>query len=154
MAVLRMDNVAIVVDDLQVGIDFFSAIGLELQGSAEIEGPWADQTVGLNGVRSKIAMMVTPDGHSKVELTEYVAPPAVDSTPNPPPANTIGLHRLMFTVDDIDATIDRLAPLGGRALGSIAQYEDLYRLCYLRGPSGIIVALAQPLKEERSPLTD
>lgn len=138
MPTLRMDNVAIVVDDLYAAIDFFSVLGLELEGRADIEGEFADQTVGLAGVRSEIAMMRTPDGHGRIELTAYRSPEAVVVPPSAP--NTLGLHRIMFAVDDIDATIERL---GAELLGSVANYEDTYRLCYLRGPGGIIVALAE-----------
>lgn len=138
MPTLRMDNVAIVVDDLDAAIDFFSVLGLELEGRADIEGDFADQTVGLADVRSEIAMMRTPDGHGRIELTAYRSPEAVVVPPSAP--NTLGLHRIMFAVDDIDATIERL---GAELLGSVANYEDTYRLCYLRGPGGIIVALAE-----------
>ena len=143
MTVLRMDNVAIVVDDLDAAIAFFSELGLGLEGRAEIEGDFADQTVGLKGIRSEIAMMVTPDGHSKLELTKYHHPAAIAASP--PAPNTIGLHRIMFAVDDIDDTLARLRPHGGEVLDQVAQYENMYRLCYLRGPSGIIVALAEQI---------
>ncbi|RIJ77578.1 VOC family protein [Nakamurella silvestris] len=138
-----MDNVAIVVDDLDAAIAFFTALGMEPEGRSSIEGPWADLTVGLDGIRSEIAMMRTPDGHSKLELTKYHAPAAVAAEPAIPPPNTLGLHRIMFAVDDIDDTIARLRPLGGEVLREVAQYENLFRLCYLRGPAGIIVALAE-----------
>jgi catechol 2,3-dioxygenase-like lactoylglutathione lyase family enzyme len=144
MTVLRLDNVGIVVDDLDAAVAFFTELGLELEGRAEIEGIWADQTVGLDGVRSEIAMMRTPDGHGKLELTTYRSPDV--SRPDvPEPPNTLGLHRVMFAVDDIDATIARLRPLGAELLGEVARYEDIYRLCYLRGPAGIILALAEQL---------
>ncbi len=143
MTVQRMDNVAIVVDDLAAAIAFFEAIGMELEGSAMIEGVWADQTVGIDGIRSEIAMMRIPDAHGRLELTKYHAPPAVNSEPANLAPNTLGLHRVMFAVDDIDATIARLTPLGGELLGEVAEYESMYRLCYLRGPAGIIVALAE-----------
>jgi catechol 2,3-dioxygenase-like lactoylglutathione lyase family enzyme len=142
MTVLRMDNVAIVVDDLPAAIAFFVELGLELQGQATIEGPWADLTVGLEGVRSEIAMVRTPDGHSQLELTKYHSPPALNPNPSPPP-NTVGLHRVMFAVDDLDDTLARLKPHGAEVLGEVANYENIFRLCYLRGPAGIIVALAQ-----------
>lgn len=138
-----MDNVAMVVDDLDAAIAFFAELGLALEGRAEIEGLFADQTVGLEGIRSEIAMMATPDGHSKLELTKYSHPQAIPAAPLAP--NTIGLHRVMFAVDDIDATIDRLRPHGAELLGEVAQYENVYRLCYLRGPAGIIVALAEQI---------
>ena len=138
-----MDNVAIVVDDLDAAITFFVEVGLALEGRAEIEGDFADQTVGLKGIRSEIAMMVTPDGHSKLELTKYNHPEVIPAAP--PAPNTIGLHRVMFAVDDIDDTLARLRPLGGEVLDQVAQYENFYRLCYLRGPGGIIVALAEQI---------
>jgi catechol 2,3-dioxygenase-like lactoylglutathione lyase family enzyme len=143
MTIQRMDNVAIVVDDLETPIAFFEELGMELEGQAQIEGPWADRTVGLDGVRSEIAMMRTPDGHGRLELTKYHAPAAVSV--EPPPPNTLGLHRVMFAVDDIDATVAGLRAHGAQLLGEVAQYEDSYRLCYLRGPAGIIVALAEQL---------
>lgn len=144
MAVRRLDNIAIVVDDLDAAIAFFAELGLEFEDRAQIEGPWADRTVGLDGIRSEIAMMRTPDGHGRVELTKYHAPATIDAGTATP--NTLGLHRLMFAVDDIDDVVARLGPHGAEVLGDIAQYEDLYRLCYLRGPAGIIVALAEQLR--------
>lgn len=145
MALLRMDNVAIVVEDLDAAVAFFSELGLEVEGRAEIEGVWADQTVGLDGVRSTIVMMRTPDGRGRLELTKYDTPDVVRSDPPAPAANTVGLHRIMFAVDDLDDTLARLREHGGEVLREVAQYEDLYRLCYLRGPAGIIVALAEQL---------
>ena len=145
MTIQRMDNVAIVVDDLDAAIEFFTELGMELEGRAEIEGLFADQTVGLDGVRSDIAMMRTPDGHSKLELTKYHAPAVSKTDPQDPPPNTLGLHRVMFAVDDIDDTIARLRAHGADLLGEVAQYENIFRLCYLRGPAGIIVALAEQI---------
>ena len=145
MTVKRLDNVAIVVENLDAAIAFFADLGLELEGRAQIEGEWADSVVGLIGVRSEIAMMRTPDGRSRLELTEYRIPPAVQAEPVQPASNTIGLHRLMFNVDDVDATFARLESHGATLVGKIQDYEGIYRLCYLRGPSGIIVALAQDL---------
>jgi catechol 2,3-dioxygenase-like lactoylglutathione lyase family enzyme len=139
----RMDNVAIVVDDLDAAIAFFTELGMELEGTAQIEGLVADRTVGLDGVRSDIAMMRTPDGHGRLELTKYHTPAAIGARPPNPPPNTLGLHRVMFAVDDIDDTLARLRPHAAELLGEVAQYEDSYRLCYLRGPAGIIVALAE-----------
>ena len=143
--ILRMDNVAVVVDDLGAAIGFFTELGMELEGKALIEGPVADQTVGLDGVRTEIAMMRTPDGHGRLELTEYDTPAAAHADPPNPPPNTLGLHRVMFAVDDIDDTIARLRTHGAELLGEVAQYETSYRLCYLRGPAGIIVALAEQI---------
>jgi catechol 2,3-dioxygenase-like lactoylglutathione lyase family enzyme len=145
MTVQRMDNVAIVVDDLESAVAFFTELGLELEGRAEIEGPWADLTVGLDGIRSEIAMMRTPDGHSKLELTKYHSPAAIGAEPQNPPPNTVGLHRVMFAVEDIDDIVDRLRAHGAELLGEVANYEGVYRLCYLRGPAGIIFALAEQI---------
>ena len=140
-----MDNVAIVVEDLDEAVTFFTALGLELDGRTSIEGPWADGTVGLTGIRSEIAMMRTPDGHSKVELTRYDSPVAIAASEGDPPPHTLGLHRIMFAVDDIDDTIARLRVHGAELLGEVAQYETMFRLCYLRGPAGIIIALAEQI---------
>ena len=145
MAIQRMDNVAIVVDDLDAAVAFFTELGMELEGKGQIEGLVADRTVGLDGVRTEIAMMRTPDGHGRLELTRYHAPAAVGGGPENPPPNTLGLHRVMFAVDDIGDTIARLRPHGAELLGEVAQYEDSYLLCYLRGPAGIIVALAEQI---------
>ena len=138
-----MDNVAIVVDDLDAAVAFFTELGMELEGKGLVEGPWADRTVGLDGVRSEIAMMRTPDGHSKLELTKYHVPAAVGAGTENPPPNTLGLHRVMFAVDDLNATVARLRAHGADLLGEVTQYENIFLLCYLRGPAGIIVALAE-----------
>jgi catechol 2,3-dioxygenase-like lactoylglutathione lyase family enzyme len=141
-----MDNVGIVVDDLDAAIAFFTELGMELDGGkGQIEGLWAERTVGLDGLRSEIAMMRTPDGHGKLELAKYYAPVAVSTEPANPPPNTLGLHRVMFAVDDIHDTIARLRPHGAELLGEVAQFENIFLLCYLRGPSGIIVALAEQI---------
>jgi catechol 2,3-dioxygenase-like lactoylglutathione lyase family enzyme len=145
MAVQRMDNVAIVVDDLDAAIAFFAELGMEPEGKGQVEGLWADRTVGLDGVRSEIAMMRTPDGHSKLELTRYHTPAAVGTGAQNPPPNTLGLHRVMFAVDDIHDTVARLRTHGAELLGEVAQYENMFLLCYLRGPAGIIVALAEQI---------
>ncbi|GAA3091714.1 VOC family protein [Streptomyces roseofulvus] len=142
MTLQRMDNVGIVVEDLDAAIAFFSELGMEVEGRMRIEGLFADQAVGLDGVRSEIAMMRTPDGHGKLELAQYHAPAAIGGGAHHPP-NTLGLHRVMFAVDDIDDTLTRLRSHGAELLGQVARYEDVYRLCYLRGPSGIILALAE-----------
>lgn len=143
MTIERMDNVGIVVDDLDAAVAFFTELGMELEDRAQIEGRWADRTVGLDGVRSEIAMMRVPDGHGKLELAEYHAPAALGAEPANPPPNTLGLHRVMFAVDDIDDTVARLRAHGAELLGDVVQYESVFRLCYLRGPAGIIVALAE-----------
>jgi catechol 2,3-dioxygenase-like lactoylglutathione lyase family enzyme len=145
MTIQRMDNVAIVVEDLDAAVAFFAELGMEREGGAQIEGLWADRTVGLDGVRSEIAMMRTPDGHGRLELTKYHSPAALGAEPHYPPPNTLGLHRVMFAVDDIDDTIIRLRAHGAELLGEVAQYENSYRLCYLRGPAGVIVALAEQI---------
>jgi len=138
----RLDNVSIVVDDLAAAVAFFTELGLELEGEATVEGSAVDRLVGLAGVRSDIAMMRTPDGHGRLELTRYHSPPPRDGDPRAP-ANTLGAHRVMFAVDDIDGVLDRLRPLGAELLGDVVQYENSYKLCYLRGPAGILVALAE-----------
>ena len=143
MTLIRLDNVAIVVADLDAAIAFFAELGMEFEARQWIEGSWADQTVGLEGVRSEIAMMRMPDGPGRVELTQYHAPDVVRT--DPAFANTLGLHRIMFAVDDIDDTIERLRGHGATVIGEVAQYEDMFRLCYLRGPAGIIVALAEQI---------
>jgi catechol 2,3-dioxygenase-like lactoylglutathione lyase family enzyme len=145
MTIQRMDNVAIVVEDLDAAVAFFTELGMEREGTAQIHGLVADRTVGLDGVRTDIAMMRTPDGHGRLELTKYHAPRAIGAEPENPSPNTLGLHRVMFAVDDIDDTVARLRTHGAELLGEVAQYEDSYRLCYLRGPTGIIVALAEQL---------
>jgi catechol 2,3-dioxygenase-like lactoylglutathione lyase family enzyme len=145
MTIQRMDNVAIVVDDLDAAVAFFTELGMELEGKAQVEGSVADRTTGLDSVRSDIAMMRTPDGHSKLELTKYQAPATVGAEPANPPPNTLGLHRVMFAVDDIRDTVARLRAHGAELLGEVAQYENSFLLCYLRGPAGIIVALAEQI---------
>lgn len=135
----------VVVEDLDAAVAFFTELGMELEGKGQVEGLWADRTVGLDGVRSAIAMMRTPDGHSKLELTKYHTPMAVGADPENPPPNTLGLHCVMFAVDDIDDTVARLRAHGAELLGEVTQYESIYRLCYLRGPAGIIVALAEQI---------
>jgi catechol 2,3-dioxygenase-like lactoylglutathione lyase family enzyme len=147
MTVRRMDNVAVVVDDLEAAVAFFTELGMELEGEARIEGGAADRMLGLPGVSSSIAMMRTPDGHGGLELTKFHAPAAIAAEPLDPPPHTLGLHRVMFAVDDIDDTIARLRPHGARLLGEVARYDNAYRLCNLRGPSGIIVALAERIDQ-------
>lgn len=145
MAIQRMDNVLIVVDDLEAAKAFFAELGMELEGETIVEGRWVDCVVGLDDVRADIAMMRTPDGHGRVELSKFHTPPAVRAEPENAPANTLGMRRIMFAVDDIDDVVARLRSHGGELVGQIAQYEDLYRLCYLRGPEGIIIGLAEQL---------
>lgn len=145
MTLLRMDNVLIVVEDLEAATAFFVELGMELQGETQVEGPWVDQTVGLDGVRADIAMLRTPDGHCAVELTRFHSPPAVSAGPPDAPANALGIRRIMFAVDDVDDTVDRLRGHGAELVGEIAQYQDIYRLCFVRGPEGIIIGLAEKL---------
>jgi catechol 2,3-dioxygenase-like lactoylglutathione lyase family enzyme len=142
---LRMDNVLIVVENLEAAKAFFAELGMELEGETTVEGPWADRVVGLRGVRSDIALMRTPDGHGKVELSKFHRPPAVRAEPESAPANTLGIRRIMFAVEDIDDIVARLKSHGAELVGEIAQYEDIYRLCFLRGPEGIIIGLAEQL---------
>ncbi len=143
----RMDNVLIVVEDLEAAKAFFAELGMELEAETQVEGPWVDRTIGLNNVRADIAMMRTPDGHCRVELTRFHTPPAVRAEPESAPANALGIRRIMFAVDDIDDVVARLRSHGAELLDEIAQYEDSYRLCYLRGPEGIIIGLAEQLSD-------
>ena len=139
-----MDNVGIVVDDLAAATAFFVELGLELEGEATVEGSWVDRIVGLDGVRSDIAMLRTPDGHGRLELSKFHRPPARNTDPNAP-VNTLGMGRIMFAVDDIEDVLARLQARGAELVGEVVQYEDKYRLCYVRGPEGIIIALAEQL---------
>jgi catechol 2,3-dioxygenase-like lactoylglutathione lyase family enzyme len=145
MTVLRMDNVLIVVNDLEAAKAFFTELGLELEGEATVEGPWIDRIVGFDGSRCDVAMMRTPDGHGRIELEKYHAPPAVRAGPQDAPVNALGIRRIMFAVDDLEATLARLQAHGAELIGEVVRYEDAYRLCYVRGPEGIMIALAQQL---------
>ena len=145
MALQRMDNVLIVVEDLEAATAFFAELGMELEGETQVEGPWAGSVVGLNDVRADIVMMRTPDGHGRVELSRFHTPPAVRVEPKDAPSNALGIRRIMFAVDDVDDVVARLRNHGAELVGEIAQYEDLYRLCFVRSPEGFIVGLAQPL---------
>ena len=144
MTVRRMDNVGIVVADIEAAIGFFVELGLELEGRAPIEGDWADGVTGLPGMRVEIAMMRTPDGHGRLELSRFLSPPpAADH--RAAPVNALGYLRVMFTVEDIDDTLSRLGAHGATLVGDVVQYQDTYRLCYIRGPEGILIGLAQEL---------
>jgi catechol 2,3-dioxygenase-like lactoylglutathione lyase family enzyme len=144
MTVKRMDNVGMVVEDLDAAIEFFAELGLDLEGRAAIEGDWADGVTGLRGMRVEIAMMRTPDGHSRLELSRILAPPmAADH--RSAPVNALGYLRVMFAVEDIDDTLARLGQRGAALVGQVVQYADTYRLCYIRGPEGILIGLAQEL---------
>ena len=145
MALQRMDNVGIVVDDLEATIEFFRELGLELEGRAMVEGEWAGRVTGLGDQRVEIAMMRTPDGHSRLELSRFLAPPVVADHRNAP-VNALGYLRVMFAVDDIDETLARLRKRGAQLVSSeVVQYEDVYRLCYIRGPEGLLIGLAEEL---------
>jgi catechol 2,3-dioxygenase-like lactoylglutathione lyase family enzyme len=139
-----MDNVAIIVNDLITVSAFFIELGLELEGETTVEGEWVDRIVGLDGVRCDIVMMRTPDGHSRLELSSFQNPTSINTDPNTP-VNTLGIRRIMFAVTDIDDVVARLQKHGAELVGDVVQYEDMYRLCYLRGPEGIMVALAEQL---------
>jgi catechol 2,3-dioxygenase-like lactoylglutathione lyase family enzyme len=145
MTLQRMDNVLIVVEDLEAAKAFFAELGMELDGETTVEGPWAGSVVGLDDVRADIAMMRTPDGHGRVELSKFHTPPAVRTGAEGAPANALGIRRIMFAVDDIDDVVARLRTHGAELVGEIAQYEDFYRLCFIRGPEGIIIGLAEQL---------
>ena len=145
MTIRRMDNVLIVVEDLEAAIAFFAELGMELEGQTQVEGDFVDRTVGLDGVRADIVMMRTPDGHGRVELTRFHTPAAISSEPQNAPANTLGIRRIMFAVDDIDDVVARLRTHGAELVGEMAQYGDSYRLCFVRGPEGIIIGLAEQL---------
>ena len=140
-----MDNVLIVVDDLEAAAAFFTELGLEREGEATVEGPSVDRLIGLEDVRATIVSMRTPDGHGRIELDKYHAPRAIRAEPEDAPVNTLGIRRVMFAVDDIDDVLGRLRSHGAELVGEIVQYEDSYRLCYVRGPEGIIIALAEAL---------
>lgn len=144
MAVKRMDNVGIVVEDLGATIDFFVELGLELEGRATIEGEWAGRVTGLGDQHVEIAMMRTPDGHSRLELSRFLTPPVI-ADHRTAPVNALGYLRVMFAVDDLDATLARLASHGTQLVGEVVDYEGVYRLCYIRGPEGLLVGLAQQL---------
>ena len=145
MAIQRLDHVSVVVDDLEAAKAFFVELGMELEGEAPIEGSWVDRVNGLDGVRVNIAMMRTPDGHGKLELTKFHSPTAVSAEPKNALGNTLGLRSIMFAVDDIDAVVEGLRARGSELVGEVVQYENIYRLCYVRGPEGIIVALAEQI---------
>jgi catechol 2,3-dioxygenase-like lactoylglutathione lyase family enzyme len=150
MTVKRMDNIGIVVDDIDAAIEFFIELGLELEGRASVEGDWADGVTGLNGMRVEIAMMRTPDGHGRLELSRFLAPPVV-ADHRSAPVNALGYLRVMFTVEDIDDTLAQLSGRGAKLVGEVVQYQDMYRLCYIRGPEGILIGLAQQLGQPTSP---
>jgi catechol 2,3-dioxygenase-like lactoylglutathione lyase family enzyme len=145
MTLQRMDNVLIVVDDLDAAIAFFVELGMELEGRGPIEGRWVERVIGIDDVRQDIAMLRTPDGHGKIELAKFHTPKAISAEPKDAPTNTLGLRRIMFAVDDLEDAVARLRTRGAELVGEVAQYEHSYRLCYIRGPEGIIVGLAEQL---------
>lgn len=145
MGLKRMDNVGIVVESLDVAIAFFVELGLRLEGRAMVEGEWAGRVTGLGSQRVEIAMLVTPDGHSRLELSRFLTPPVIADHRNAP-VNALGYLRVMFTVDDIDETLARLRERGAQLVGDVVQYEQAYRLCYIRGPEGLLIGLAEELK--------
>lgn len=145
MAIQRMDNVLIVVEDLDAVVAFFVEIGMELEGTGPVEGPWVDAVIGIEGARQEIAMLRIPGTEGRIELAKFHAPEAIRVEPRDAPANTLGIRRVMFAVDDIDDVVGRLIDHGAELVGELAQYEDMYRLCYVRGPEGIVVGLAQQL---------
>jgi catechol 2,3-dioxygenase-like lactoylglutathione lyase family enzyme len=145
MTIKRLDHVNVVVDDLAAAVDFFTVLGMTVEAEMPIEGPWVDRVNGIEGVQVDIVMMRTPDGHGRLELTKFRNPKLVEVAPAIAPPNTLGLRSVMFTVESVDDTVARLCANGAELLGEVAQYEDMYRLCYMRGPAGIIVALAEEL---------
>ena len=145
MTIKKLDHISVVVDDLPAAIAFFTALGMTTEGKAEIEGPWVDRINAIDGIRVDIVMMVTPDGHGKLELTKFRNPRLVEIVPKVAPPNAPGLRSVMFTVESVDETVARLRANGAELVGEVVQYEDKYRLCYVRGPAGIIVALAEEL---------
>jgi catechol 2,3-dioxygenase-like lactoylglutathione lyase family enzyme len=145
MAIQRLDHVGVVVDDLEAAVAFFVELGMDLDGETTVEGRWVDRVAGLDDVRADIAMMRTPDGHGGLELTRYRRPAAISAEPESAPANTVGLRNVMFAVDDIEEVLGRLRSHGAELVGEVARFEDSYLLCYVRGPAGIIVALAEEL---------
>jgi catechol 2,3-dioxygenase-like lactoylglutathione lyase family enzyme len=148
---LRMDNVLIVVEDLEAVKAFFAALGMELEGETTVEGPSVDSLIGLKGVRATLAMMRTPDGHGRIELDKFHTPNAIRIGPAEAPVNTLGIRRIMFAVDHLDEVVARLLTHGADLVGEVVQYEDMYRLAYIRGPEGIIVGLAEQPGNQSSP---
>jgi catechol 2,3-dioxygenase-like lactoylglutathione lyase family enzyme len=145
LTIKRLDHVSVVVDDLPGAVAFFTELGMAVQGEAAVEGPWADRINGLDGIQVDIVMMQTPDGHGRLELTKFRNPELVEIEPAIAPPNAPGLRSVMFAVENIDDTVARLRAHGAELIGEVVQFEDLYRLCYMRGPAGIIVALAEEL---------
>jgi catechol 2,3-dioxygenase-like lactoylglutathione lyase family enzyme len=145
MTIKRLDHISVVVDDLPAAIAFFTALGMTVEGESPVEGPWVDRVNGIEGIQVDIVMMQTPDGHGRLELTKFRNPPLVGIEPAIAPPNALGLRSVMFAVENIDDTVARLRAQGAELIGEVVQYENIYRLCYMRGPAGIIVALAEEL---------
>jgi catechol 2,3-dioxygenase-like lactoylglutathione lyase family enzyme len=145
MTIKRLDHISVVVEDLDAAIDFFTALGMSVGGRARVGGPWVDRINALDGIQVDIVMMRTPDGHGQLELTKFLSPELVPLEPAVAPPNALGLRSVMFAVDSVDDTVARLQSKGGELVGEVVQYEDKYRLCYMRGPAGIIVSLAEEL---------
>lgn len=146
MAIQRMDNVLIVVEDLDAVIAFFVELGMEVEGRGPVEGRWVERVIGIDDVRQEVAMLRTPDGHGKVELAMFHTPKVISAEPRDAPANTLGIRRIMFAVDDVEDTIARLRGHGAELVGEVERYEDIFLLCYVRGPEGIVVGLAEELR--------
>lgn len=151
MTIKRLDHVSVVVDDLNAAIAFFTVLGMTIEDQMPVEGPWVDRVNALENVRVDIAMMRTPDGHGRLELTRFRSPKLVDIEPAIAPPNALGLRSVMFAVESVDETVARLRASGGELIGEVVQYEDMYRLCYVRGPAGIIVSLAEELRNPSQP---
>jgi catechol 2,3-dioxygenase-like lactoylglutathione lyase family enzyme len=145
MSIKRLDHISVVVDDLPAAIEFFTVLGMTVEGRAPVEGPWVDRINGIEGIQVDIVMMTTPDGHGKLELTYFRNPKLVPIEPAIAPPNALGLRSVMFTVESVDDTVARLLAHGAELIGEVVQYENMYRLCYMRGPAGIIVSLAEEL---------
>ncbi|MDB5189067.1 MAG: Glyoxalase/bleomycin resistance protein/dioxygenase [Parcubacteria group bacterium] len=145
MAIKRLDHISVVVDDLITATDFFTALGMTREGEASVEGPWVDRVNGLEGVQADIVMMRTPDGHGRLELTKFRNPKLIEIEPAIIPPNALGLRSVMFTVDNVNDAVARMGAYGAELIGEVVEYENLYRLCYVRGPGGIIVSLAEEL---------
>ena len=145
MTIKRLDHVSVVVDDLPAAVAFFTALGMTVEGEAPVEGPWVDRVNGIEGVQVDIVMMQTPDGHGRLELTKFRHPELVEIAPAVAPPNALGLRSIMFAVERLDDMVSRLRAIGAELIGEVVQYENIYRLCYMRGPAGIIVALAEEL---------
>ncbi len=146
MALKRMDNILLVVENLDAAIAFFRELGMKLEGRMVVEGPWVDKVIGIEKARSEIATMVTPDGHGRIELDQFLSPAALKPKPDVSTVNALGFRRIMFAVDDLEDTLARLRPLGAEVVREVVNYQDVYKLCYIRGPEGILLGLAEELK--------